>query len=336
MEKFTNTQIKKEKKRMIRNLIIFIVIIGISIMCWNWRNNVISTANSQIMNLDSIIVNEEEKVDKKAYLDINAIPYEFAVSDETTNSYYIVTDGTYLYIAFMGPGDFATLNNEEIKNTPVRIEGVTYQTDDQIKQLAIDAYNEGLEEEKQISISEFDSYFGSVYLNMTVGTEAIATLPTTLAIFTFIFGIVGTIAKIYELYVFKKSISKMEEGFIEELDNEMNSSNAFYYEKSRLYLTEKYIINFKNRFIVLNYKDIVWMYPYTVRTNGIKTSQAIKVMNDQGKTYTIATVEFITKAKKEVYNEIWNTIVSKNNSIVLGYTKENIQEMKNRFKKNRI
>ena len=75
------------------------------------------------------------------------------------------------------------------------------------------------------------------------------------------------------------------------------------------------------------------MYSYEQRTNGIKTSQAIRVMNNEGKTYTIATITAMTKAQKAVYDEIWNTIISKNSNIKLGYTKENIKEMKERFKK---
>ena len=37
--------------------------------------------------------------------------------------------------------------------------------------------------------------------------------------------------------------------------------------------------------------------------------------------------------EKEVYDEIWNTILSKNGNITVGYTKENRKEMKERFKK---
>ena len=36
----------------------------------------------------------------------------------------------------------------------------------------------------------------------------------------------------------------------------------------------------------------------------------------------------VTKEKKEVYDEIWNTIASKNTNILLGYTKENAETAK--------
>ena len=126
----------------------------------------------------------------------------------------------------------------------------------------------------------------------------------------------------------------MEEDFIEKLDEEMNSSNAFYYKNTHLYLTENYIINFSGMFKVISYKDVIWMYSMVYRTNGIKTKQSIKVMTKNGKTYEIAAIDVLTKAKKEIYDEIWNTIISKNNNIILGYTKEASQEAKALIEKN--
>ena len=336
MEKFTNTNIKKENRFMIKRLIAFIIVLAISFVFAIWRQEIIDTVNNEMTDLDSIIVSSEEKTNKKAYVDVKAIPYEFAVSEETINSYFMIFDGTYLYIAYMSPSDFEQLNNEEIENNPVRIEGITYEITDEIKEIAIEAYNEGLEENEQIADADFNSYFGSVYLNTTVDESDVGTLQLFLFLIFFLIGLIGTVLSAYELIRFRRSISKMDISLIEELDSEMNNPDAFYYEKAHLYLTNKYIINFNNRFVVIDYQDIVWMYPYTRRTNGIKTTQSIRVQTEEGKTYTIAEIEFITKAKKEAYNEIWNTIVSKNNKIVLGYTQENIKEMKERFRKKKI
>lgn len=337
MERFTNINIKKEKNRMIRNLIIFILVIGVAIVCWVWRKNTIDKiTNSEATNLNDIIVNEDEKINRKAYLDIKDIPYQCVVIEDTTDSYYIVSDGTYMYIAYMGLGDFEKLNNEEIRNNPIRVEGITCETNEEVKKVVLEVYNEGIEEQYQIKESEFDDYFGSIHLDMVKETETVATIPTLLTVFIGFVGMIGLCLTIREIYSYKNSIKKMDEYQIKKLDEEMNDPNAFYYNKAHLYLTDQYVINFKNKFVVIDYNDIVWMYTFEQRTNGIKASQAIKVLDHTGQTYTIAEIEFITKAKKEVYNEIWNTIISKNNRIVLGYTKENIKEMNDRFKKNRL
>lgn len=332
MSKFTNKNMKKEIRNMRKKLIIFILVIVIAFGFKIWEDSTIEEVNNNITDLNSIIISSEDKTDKKAYINLNMIPYQFAVSDDTENSFFIVADDQYLYIAYMSPSDFERLNNEDIVNNPVRIEGITETTTEQIKQLAINTYNEGLEEDEQISIDEFNNYFGSVYLNMTIEGNSNANILLGLFILFLLFGVIGTISSLIQLISFKKKTSKMDSDLIEELDNEMNDEKSFYYEKIHLYLTDKHIINFNGKFIVIDYKDIVWMYPFEQRTNGIKTSQAIKVMTEDGKTYTIATIDVVSKAKKEIYNEIWNTIISKNNKMLLGYTKENIQEMKEKKK----
>ena len=332
MNKFTNKNIKKENKSMIKRMIIFILILIVSFGVGAWEQKKIKDINDNITDLNSIIISDQDKTDKKTYVDINMIPYKFAVSNETTKSFYIVADENYLYIAYMAPSDFQKLNNKEIETAPVRIEGITKTTSEEIKKLAVDAYNKGLEKEKQITLGEFNSYFGSVYLDMTTNITTETALMTCAYVVLALVGTLGTLTMIIKIISLKSRISKIGTELIEELDNEMNDENAFYYEKLHLYLTNKYIINFSGKFIASKYSDVIWMYPYEQRTNGIKTCQAIKIMTENGKVHTIATIDAVTKAKKEMYNEIWNTIASKNDKMLLGYTKENRDEIKARKK----
>ncbi len=334
MKKFTNKNVQKEKNSMIRNIAIFFVIIILAFGLKLWENEIKQKEDSEITDLNTLILSKGENEDKKGYLDVKSIPYQFAVADGVDESYYIVTDGEFLYIAYMDNTEFEKLNNEEIKETPVRIEGITKEIPDEIKEIAIEVYNEGIEDEYKIkNDQEFYSYFGSIYLNMAV-SESSTTIMVRLGFFMLLFvGVIGFIAALWRYIAFGRTIEKMDNSLISELDDEMNNPEAFYYEKTHMYLTNKYIINFLGKFTVIDYKDIIWMYSYEQRTNGIKTSQAIRVMNNEGKTYTIATITAMTKAQKAVYDEIWNTIISKNSNIKLGYTKENIKEMKERFKK---
>lgn len=128
------------------------------------------------------------------------------------------------------------------------------------------------------------------------------------------------------------SIKKIDGIKVNELDNEMNNSKSFYYSKVHLYLTENYIINFKGIFRAIKYSDILWMYPYEVRQNGVRTSKCIKILVNNTKTYIIATIGVYTKKSKAVYDEIWETIVRKNPNMLLGYTSENIKAMNKKTK----
>lgn len=327
---FTNKNVKKEANKKLIYVFICIIVIAASFLFKLVADRQEKSANDVITDLNSIIVTEEEKEDRKSYLDVASVPYEFAVSDENVNSYYIVSDGQYLYIVFMGPGDFASLNKEDIATNAIRVNGITAKTPNEIKSLALDAYNYGLSDEEKITLDDFDSYFGSVYLDMTKVQDSTTSMFKTLFFITLIAGIVSLIVTVYNLFRFKRSIKKLDLSTLQELDMKMNDEKSFYYDKAHLYLTDTHIVTFNDKVTAIDYNDIIWMYPFERRTNGIKTGKAIKIMTNKGKTYTVAYMELITKAKKEIYDEIWNTIVSKNSSMLLGYTKENIKLAKER------
>lgn len=335
MKKFTNENITKEIKRMNRGIIIAIALIVVGIMLLVWGYNVAEKAHQEAKTLNEIIVEENGGTeDKIATVEVKYIPYQFAVQDGNDNSYYIVMDDEYMYIVYMPSYTFDTMNREDIHDNPVRLEGTTKLTSREVKELAIQAYNESVEEEYKITMADFDEYFGSVYLDVTAeGDDNITVFQDLLGFICFCGGLIALIIVIIQKIKFSSSIKKMDEELIEKLDNEMNESDAFYYQKAHLYLTRNYIINFQGSFKVIEYKDIIWMYSMIFRTNGIKTSQAIKVMTKKGKTYQIANIDIVTKAKKEIYDEIWNTIASKNSTMLLGYTKENAQEAKTMIEK---
>lgn len=310
-----------------------IFLIGVSFIFLYTSQKAKNDADKEITNLNSIIISSKEKEDKLAFLNIQSKPYKFAVYDDTKNSYYIVSDGQYLYVVFMSPEDYQKLDKKDTHNSPVRVKGVTKTTTKEIKKLAIEAYNRTLQEnDKKLTISDYDHYFGAVYLDMI--TTSTTTSLIFLSIFFFIafFGAVFALSNLFELIGIAYSIKKLEVAKIEELDQEMNSSDAIFYNKANLYLTKNYIISFENRLKVINYKDILWIYLYEQRTNGIKTTQSIKILTNDGKTSTIATIALITKKKKKMYNEIWNTIINKNDQILIGFTKENIDAMNQKVK----
>lgn len=68
---------------------------------------------------------------------------------------------------------------------------------------------------------------------------------------------------------------------------------SFYYDKSKLYLIPHYIINFSGKFSIIKYSDILWVYPYVHRTNGIKDTQSIIVKDKFGKNYVVANLSII-------------------------------------------
>ena len=314
MKKFTNHNVLKETKNNNKIIIIGIIILLFGIALGLWGGYEIDKTSENAKSFSKLLLSDEEKENQIAKLDVTHVPYQFAVQDGNDNSYYIVMDEDYMYVAYMPTSTFNSLNREDITENPGKIE----------------AYNDAIEDENyKITVADYDNYFGSVYLDASeAALSDVGSLQMTGCMICLIIGLTSLLIGIIKKVHFNISVKKMDEDLIEKFDNEMNDADAFYYEKTHLYLTKNYIINFQGRFKVIEYRDVIWMYAMNYRTNGIKTSQSINIMDVKGKVTSIATINIVTKEKKEIYDEIWNTIASKNKNILLGYTKENAETAK--------
>ena len=116
--------------------------------------------------LNDIIENKNNEIDALGYLEISEEPYSIAKYEYDNNhAFYIVFDGRYYYITYLSDELYEILNTDNLKEKKIKIYGTTALIPDEVRKIAIDAYNQGLDEENQISIDEFESYFGEVYLN---------------------------------------------------------------------------------------------------------------------------------------------------------------------------
>lgn len=329
MKNFTNETILSYKKKGLTIFLIAILLFLVGGVFIALGNKEVKKQEKTRKDLNTIITSEKNKTDKSTYLDVKVIPYKFAVYDNTTDSYYILSDGEYLYVAYMSVEDYALLNDESIYDKAIRIKGMTKQTPKDIKNLAIEAYNESIEEEEEkLTLADYNNYFGEVHIDTTQDETSAATPQYLVAIVCNFIGMVLLLTALIQKLTFNRSLKKLDPMEIEKLDSELNDPNAFYYAKAHLYLTNNYVVNLAGKFQAYKYSSILWMYPYEHRVNGVRVSKGIKIFTEDGKTLLIANMDTSTKKKKEVYQEIWDTIVSKNNKIVLGYTSENIKHMR--------
>lgn len=333
---FTNKAVEKERKK--QNIFLWIAILSIIIMgiFFFYGNKRVDDSEKNKDTMHNVILkeNEEERNNKKAYINVSYVPYKFAVYEDTSDAYYFVMDDKYMYVVYMTTADYYKLNKEDIKANPVKVEGITKKTPDDIKKLAIETYNEAMENEKdKLAISDFDNYFGSIYLDMALSNDSIGDFEYLMGVIFGVLGLIMFIIFIIYRVSYKKGIKKLDSSEITKIDMEMNDPEAFYYEKAHLFLTKNYIINFAGLFNVINYKDIIWIYPFVMRTNGIKTSQSIMVVTKDGKAKKVADIDVFTKGKKEIFDEIFNTIASKNDKIIIGYDKESQMKAKEELKK---
>ncbi len=335
MNRFTNENLKRAYRIKVRTIIIGIFILLLAVGFLFWAEYSISATNKDIKDFGVLLgdKSEKNKEDKKVYLNVATKPYKFAIYDDTTDAYYMVADKAgYLYVVYMSTDDYNKLNTEKIVEEPIKIEGLTKIPPKDVKELAIEAYNDGLEDAEKLQMVDYNNYFGEVYLDLTVTDSYVATVPICLFLLSLMFGSIMLIVGVVELVIFKKTLGSLDATIVDEIDKEMNDPNAFYYQKANLFLTEHYIINFGGKVKIIRYSDILWMYRYEQRTNGIKTAQSIKVLTTNGKTSSIANLDLVTKKAKDAFDEIWNTILEKNPTMLVGYTAENLRAMKEKVK----
>ena len=140
--KFTNLEVRNVKNQNRNNVIIgiFFVILGLAILLWGSIKE--DSAYEQALDMNTIIENSNDQEEQPTYINVQSKPYLFAVSNDTTDAYYIVSDDKYMYIAYLSKDTFNKLNVDSIESNPVRLQGVTKSITSDIKSLALETLNE--------------------------------------------------------------------------------------------------------------------------------------------------------------------------------------------------
>lgn len=332
---FRNENIINEQSKPGKRILLSIILIIISIAVIVWGTKETDKALENVKDLNYIIENEDKKDDLDTYLEIKRAPYLFAYYDDRDDAYYFVTDGKYLYIAYMSEEEYNNIYDEDKVSEFYRISGVSKIPPKDVKEIAIDSYNKmyELSEEEKLTLADFNNYFGDVYIDTTQSVSSAGMWQYLIGIVLLVGAFITFIYNIIKKVAFNKSIKKFNRNDILKIDEELRDKESFYYQSLKLYLTKSYIVNFNYKVEAIKYEDVLWMYSFIQRTNGVKTNQSIIVKDKNGKTHNIANINVITKAKQEQYEEIFNLISSKNKEMLVGYTKDNIQKYKNMIKR---
>lgn len=190
-----------------------------------------------------------------------------------------------------------------------------------------------LKGDEALTVADFSSYFGTVYMNMTGNISKKENICIMLGFITFITGMVILIAYFIKAKKYKKYFKSTSRNELNIINSQLNSKDSFNYKDLKLFLTDNYIVSYINNFYAVKYEDVLWIYEHIQRVNGFRAYTAILVMDKNFKLHTIVQTSLNTKAKKESFDEIIETISNKNKNILMGYTKENRDKIKNMKKK---
>lgn len=336
MKKIKNEKIKKEMKKINNHLYVFIIFLALGVLfiaigIFENRQN-----EESYIYLNDIIENKSNEENAYAYLEITQAPYSIAkYENDADNAFYIVFDGRYFYIAYLSNDVYEKLNVEGLEENPLTIYGTTTSTPEELRSIALEAYNEGLEEEDQISMEDFNSYFGEVYLN-NVSLKKLNSTFFIISIIPFTISLIFLILFITKKIKTKKTLNKLTDKEIDQLEKDIDNDKTKYYEKYHLFLTDNYIISFNHGLILLKYNDLLWVYEHNLKQYGITTAKNIFVMTNEGKTYNIISTDGISKKANQFLKEIISIISNKNEKILIGFNKKNETEIKEILKDNQI
>ena len=327
-----NSILNKEYKKINNYLYVFIIFLALGalfIALGIYENQKLIDSYTY---LNDVIVNKNNESNINAYLDITYVPYSFAKYEDDSNyAFYIAYDDTYYYIVYLSDSIYNELNEMEDFDK-VNLYGTTLEIPDNVKQIAIEVYNERANEEDQISLEDFNRYFGGVYLNnVSLSKQNIAFYIISIIPFLIALGFLSVF--IYEKIRFKKGLNKLTEKERDRLIKELESDKLTYYDKYHLILTKDFIISFNRRLSIIKYQDLIWIYEYSIKKYGITISKNITVMDKSGKKYNILSSDNLDKKRNSIIKEIITTITNKNDFVLVGLSKKN-EEAINEILKN--
>lgn len=329
MKEVKSKQIQDILKKAKTNLVVWIIvaicsmaIVALSVFMNDFRKST---------SLHEILAAGESPENKLVHVEVSEKPYVFAYyPGDNTGKFYFLMDEEYMYVGFLSEKTFKELDVDSINENHVTVKGMTKKIPSDIKKLALEAYNEAVDKENKLTSSEFGDYFGLIYLDETE-TDYMQVILLLVGVIGWFAGLAGTISQIIVVVRLNKTIKKFDEKEWETINKEMESDDAFYYKNAKLALTKNYIIDFAGGFKPIKYRDILWMYKYEYRYNGVKTQVSIILYTEDKKRHVVAALPGYTKKSKEVNKEIMETIMQKNEKMLVGYTKENRNRMKEEY-----
>ena len=120
---------------------------------------------------------------------------------------------------------------------------------------------------------------------------------------------------------------------LEKIEEDVKSGKGIHNKKCKVYLTDRYLLSYAGGVKLIELNDIVWVYPFITKQNGITTSKSIYVVTNNGKSNVVAVVNTWGKKNKASFEELYQDIINKVPNVLVGYSKENMEKAKEMYKK---
>lgn len=323
--------IKGRKSLLVIGIILFVVFMGLGLLIYSGEVNT---------EYEVLTKNTSENVYAK--LNVSLLDSAFATEtlDGKEKDYYIAfdEDGNPFVIVLDKDGledlrkiqEYTLSETEMDKPNPVMVYGNVSKSDTEVFKYLQEFLKD--EDGNTYTIDELKRVVGENYLDTTWDNKE----EGIFALILFgVFSLSGLTLIIFYFVRNKKSKELLEEygRELEKIEEDINNSRGIHNKECKVYLTDKYLLSYGNGVKLIELNDIVWIYPFITKQNGITTSKSIYVITNNGKSNIIAVVNTWGKKNKASYEELYQDIINKVPNVLVGYSKENKEKVKEMYKK---
>ena len=311
-------------------IILFVFFMGIGLLLY------FDEANTEYEKLSN-------KTSEGVYAKVNVSLLDSAFATETVDNkkrdYYLAFDEEENpYVLMLDNENFEklrkiqeyTLDDTEM-NTPdvVTIYGHTVKSDTEMYKYLQEFLTD--EEGNTYSIDTLKSTVGEIYLDTSWKNDEQAI--SELIIFG-IFSLSG-IALIIIYFVRNSKSKKMLSEHareLEKVESDIRNGSGVHSKECHVYLTDNYILSYGSGVKLIELKDIVWIYPFITKQRGIATNKSLYIITNDKKTNVIALINAMSKKSKAAFDELYQNIINRVPDVLVGYSKENKELVKERYK----
>ena len=323
--------IKGRKSLLVIGIILFVVFMGLGLLIYSGEVNaeyeVLTKDTSEnvyaklnVSLLDSAFATETLDGKEKDY---------YIAFDENDNPFIIVLDKSGLE-SLRKIQEYTLSETEMDKPNPVMVYGNVSKSDTEVFKYLQEFLKD--EDGNTYTIDELKSVVGENYLDTTWDNKE----EGVFALILFgVFSLSGLILIIVYVVRNKKAKKILDEygKELEKIEEDVNSGKGIHNKECGVYLTDRYLLSYANGLRLIELMNIVWIYPFITKQNGITTSKSIYVVTNNGKSNVIAVVNTWGKKNKASYEELYQDIINKVPNVLVGYSKENMEKAKEMYKK---
>ena len=323
--------VKGKKSLLIIGIILFVVFMGLGLLIYsgeidaeyevltkNTSENVYAKLNVSL--LDSAFATETLDGKEKDY---------YIAFDEDGNPFVIVLDKGGLE-DLRKIQEYTLSETEMDKPEPVMVYGNVSKSDTEVFKYLQEFLKD--DDGNTYSIEDLkkvvgDNYLDTTWDNVEQGIWALVTFS--------ILSLIGLSLIIIYFVRNKKSKNLLKEygRELEKIDEDVKSGRGIHNKECGVYLTDKYLFSYANGVKLIEIKDIVWIYPFITKQNGITISKSIYVITNNGKSNVITVANTWGKKNKNAFEELYQDIINKVPNVLVGYSKENKEKAKEMYKK---